>query len=173
MHPSCQTLGAANTQQLVRGRHSVPHRTARASQAESAIPCRALVACRSKPERTNAIYTPPQARAVRPTAARARAARSRTNQFRKQGNSCAPRSRNSRCSSSGQVKKFSDFGLRSSVTHVHTESMQVAARPTSVFGQKALNSQNGKASSRRPAPNPSIEGTASGLRPTAAPHVKR
>ena len=157
----------------MRGEHFVPHRTARASQAESPVPCRALVACPSKPVRTNAIYAPPQARAARPTAARTRAARSRADQFHKQGNSCAPRRRNSRCSSSGQVKKFSVFGLRSSVTHVHTESMQVTARLASVFGQKALNFQNGKASSRRPAPNPSIEGTASGLRPTAAPHVKR
>ena len=157
----------------MRGRDSVPHRTARASKAESAIPCRALVACPSKPARTKAIYTPPQARAVRPAAACARAARSRTNQFHKQGNSCAPRRCDSRRSSSGQAKKFSVFGLRSSGTRVHTESMQVAARPISVFGQKVLNFQNGKASSRRPAPNPSIKRTVKGLRPSPAAYVKR
>ena len=71
------------------------------------------------------------------------------------------------------MKKFSVFGLRPSVMHVHTESMQVAARPTSVFGQKALNFQNGKASSKRPAPNPSIKRTVKGLRPSPAAYVKR
>ena len=154
-------------------RHSVPHRTARASKAESAISCRALVACPSKPVRTNAIYALPQARAVRPTAARARAARSRADQFHKQGNSCAPRRRNSQCTSGSQVKKLCIFGLRSSLPHAHTESMQVTARPITVFGQKALNFQNGKASSRRPAPNPSIKRTAKGLRPSPAAYVKR
>ena len=154
-------------------RHSVPHRTARASKAESAISCRALVACPSKPVRTNAIYALPQARAVRPTAARARAVRWQAEQFHKQGNSCAPRRRNSQCSSGGQVKKFSVFGLRSPVPHVHTESMQITARPTSVFGQKALNFQNGNASGRRPAPNPSIKRTVKGLRPSPAAYVKR
>ena len=71
------------------------------------------------------------------------------------------------------MKKFSVFGLRSPVQHVHTESMQVTARPTSVFGQKALNFQNGNASGRRPAPNPSIKRTVKGLRPSSAAYVKR
>ena len=44
------------------------------------------------------------------------------------------------------MKKFRVFGLRSPIPHVHTESMQVTAHPTSVFGQKALNFQNGNAS---------------------------
>ena len=153
----------------MRGRPYLPHRTARASKAESGIPCRALAACTRRPVRTNAIYTPPQSRAVRPSAARAQAARSRADQFHKQGNSCASRRRNSQCSSGGPVKKFSAFGLRSSVPHVHTESMQVTAHPTSVFGHKALNFRNGKASSRRPAPNHSIKRTC--LRQAA--YVKR
>ena len=128
-----------------------------------------------QPVRTNAIYAmpQPQARAVRPTAARARAARSRADQFHKRENSCALRRRNSQCSSGGRVKKFSVFGLRSAVPHVHTESMQVATRPTSVFCQKTLNFQNGKASSKRPAPNPSIKRTVKGLRPSPAAYVKR
>ena len=56
---------------------------------------------------------------------------------------------------------------------MHTESMQVAARPTSVFGQKAQNFQNGKVGSKRPAPNPSIKRTVKGLRPSPAAYVKR
>ena len=71
------------------------------------------------------------------------------------------------------MKKFSAFGLRSAVPYVHTESMHVTARPTSVFGHKALNFQNGKASGRRPAPNPSIKRTVKGLRPSPAAYVKR
>ena len=71
------------------------------------------------------------------------------------------------------MKKFGVFGLRSPVTHMHTESMQVTAHPISVFGQKAMNSQNGKASGRRPAPNPSIKRTVKGLCPSPAAYVKR
>ena len=157
----------------MRGLHSLPHRMAPASKAESAIPCRALVACPSKPVRTNAIYTPLLARAVRPTAARAPAAHSLAEGFHKQWNSCAPQCQNSQRSSCGQVKKSSVFGLRSAVPNVHTESMQVTARSTSVLGQKALNFQNGNANGRRPAPNPSIKRTVKGLRPSPAAYVKR
>ena len=71
------------------------------------------------------------------------------------------------------MKKFGFFGLRSRVPRVHTESMQVTAHLTSVFGQKAMNSQNGKAGGRRPAPNPSIKRTVKGLRPSSAAYVKR
>ena len=67
------------------------------------------------------------------------------------------------------MKKSSAFGLRSAVPYVHTESMQVLTHPTSVFGHKALNFQNGKASNRRPAPNHSIKRTC--LRQAA--YVKR
>ena len=73
----------------------------------------------------------------------------------------------------GQVKKFGVFSLRSPVPHVHTESMQVTAHPTSVFGRKAMDSQNGKTSGRRLAPNPSIKRTVKGLRPSPAAYVKR
>ena len=71
------------------------------------------------------------------------------------------------------MKKFGAFGLRSPVPYVHTEGMQVTAHLTSVFGQKAMNSQNCKANGKRPAPNLSIEGMPKRLRLLCTTHVKR